>query len=58
MFWTSGDGDGDGDGDGGRAGGEDGKGRMMAWSREAPERLGREDRVCVLARRRDEQMQW
>ena len=43
-----------------RSGGEDGRGSIIAASRD-PEvvlRRGREERVCVLARRREVQMQW
>jgi len=43
-------------------GGEGGKGRIMDVSRLplplSVERRGREDRVCVLDRRREVQMQW
>ena len=53
---------------GGNSGGVEGKGRMRApsvevrWESESEaeegERRGREDRACVLARRREVQRQW
>ena len=39
-------------------GGEEDRGRIIARSRVLSERRGREESVCVVARRRERQMQW
>jgi hypothetical protein len=42
----------------GKVGGVDGRGRIRAVSTEGGARRGREERVWVVARRREVQMQW